>query len=226
MPETWHRHSWKRWIFLLASHGSLWQSEELFLGIQTSSLLHGSEESPRCCGDAGTTVHRWTGWWEALQHHLCQAKQVTLEAWFAGTFYYLGKGLGDILTRGGRTDEHWSSGSWQILLAQYGSATAMTWLQWSGNTAMQCCLFSVMQLVWFGLSLHCGGSVSEPCCAVLAAAAAAASRHFASLAYILPRAAQRSLRLGGLDTVFFLLFRMVETVILEGVSLSYVTVLA
>lgn len=64
------------------------------------------QKNPCCCGDAGT-VHRWTGWWEAL----CQAKQVTLEAWFAGTFYYLGKGLGDILTRGGHTDEHWSSGS-------------------------------------------------------------------------------------------------------------------
>jgi len=88
----------------------------------------------------------------------------------------------------------------------------MTRLQWSGNTAMQCCLFLVVQLVGLGLLLHFGGSVSELCCAVLAAAAAP-SRHFTSLASILSRAAQRSLRLDGLDIMILLLFKMVKTVI-------------
>lgn len=56
------------------------------------------------------------------------------------------------------------------------------------------------------------GSVSGLCSTALAAAAAA-SRHFTSLALIL-RAAQRSFRLDGLDTVVFLLFTMMKTMTL------------
>jgi len=51
-------------------------------------------------------------------------------------------------------------------------------------------------------------SVSGLCCTVLAAAAAS-SRHFASLAPFL-RAAQRSFRLNGLDTMFSVLLRTVK----------------
>lgn len=195
MPEAWHRHSWKRWRFLFASQGRLWQTKELFLGIQASSLPHAPGESPCCCGDATTTAHRWAGWQEELQHYLCCAKQVTLESWFAATFFYLQKGLGDILNRGGQSDKHWSSGSWRILIVQYGSATGVTQLRQRGNITTQCCLF--MQLLWLCLSLHFGISVSGT--SAVLAAPAAASRHFVSPASIFSGASQRSLRLDGLD---------------------------
>lgn len=83
----------------------------------------------------------WENWlWGELQHRLCRMKRVALQALLAAPFYYLREGLGDILTRGRQSDEHWSLGSWQTLLGQCRSATGMTPLQCHGNTAMQCCL--------------------------------------------------------------------------------------
>lgn len=61
--------------------------------------------------------------------------------------------------------------------------------------------------------------MSEPFCTVLAAAAAA-SRCFGPLDSTLSRAAQRSLRLDGLDVMAFLLFKMAKTMTLLGVPFS------
>lgn len=87
------------------------------------------------------TLPRENWLWGELQHCLCWMKRVALQALLAATFYYLREGLGDILTRGRQSDEHWSLGSWQTLLVQYRRATGRTWFQCHGNAAMQCCLF-------------------------------------------------------------------------------------
>lgn len=79
------------------------------MDVHMSSLLCGQEVSP-CC--LVVPALPWENWqWGELEQHFCRMEQGALQALLAAPFYYLKEGLGDILTRGRQSHEHWSSGS-------------------------------------------------------------------------------------------------------------------
>lgn len=103
------------------------------------------------------------------------------ETQFAATFYYLGKGLGNILARGGQSDltrfmTNFACAIWEC------NCYDTTSVEWKHCHAMLLVFGYAAGMV--GASVAFWGSVSELCYAVPAAATAAASRHFTSLAHL------------------------------------------